>query len=63
LTTIRSHATFDSARKKGRSRVAGDKLVEIEPATPNNPYVYTIAFLTKDGKKRVLLVNKRDRPF
>jgi len=42
---------------------AGDKLVEIEPATPNNPYVYTIAFLTKDGKKRVLLVNQRDRPF
>src|ERR1700733_4107015 len=42
---------------------AGDKLVEIEPATPNNPYVYTIALLTKDGKKRVLLVNKRARPF
>ena len=42
---------------------AGDKLVEIEPATPNNPYVYTIALLTKDGKKRVLLVNKRARTF
>jgi hypothetical protein len=41
----------------------GDKLVEIEPATPNNPYVYTIAFVTHDDKKRVLLVNKRDRPF
>jgi hypothetical protein len=45
---------------------AGDKLVEIEPpspSAPNNPYVYTIAFVTRDGKKRVLLVNKRNRPF
>jgi hypothetical protein len=38
----------------------GDKLVEIDS---NNPYIYTIAFLTRDGKKRVLLVNKRDRGF
>jgi len=42
---------------------AGDKLVEIEPATHDNPYVYTIAFVTHDGKKRVLLVNKRNRSF
>jgi hypothetical protein len=42
---------------------AGDKLVEIEPATPNNPYVYSIAFVTGDLKKRVLLVNKRNRGF
>jgi hypothetical protein len=42
---------------------AGDKLVEIEPAKPDNPYVYTIAFATNDGKRRVLLVNKRDRAF
>jgi len=42
---------------------AGDKLVEVEPTKPDNPYVYTIAFATQGGKKRVLLVNKRDRPF
>ena len=45
---------------------AGDKVVEIEPFSPfgpNHPYVYTLAFATQDGKKRVLLVNKRDRPF
>jgi hypothetical protein len=45
---------------------AGDKLVEIAPVSPPavaNPYVYSIAFVTRDGKKRVLLVNKRNRPF
>src|SRR6266550_756179 len=45
---------------------AGDTLVEIEPFSPfaaNHPYVYTIAFVTQEGKRRVLLVNKRDRPF
>jgi len=42
---------------------AGDKLVEIEEGTPNNPYVYSLAFATHDGKRRVLLVNKRDRTF
>lgn len=44
----------------------GDKQVEIaEPApnTPSNPYLYSLAFVTRDGKKRVLLVNKRDRTF
>ena len=40
----------------------GDKQVEIETA-PNNPYVYSLAFVTQDGKHRVLLVNKRDRKF
>ena len=40
----------------------GDKQVEIE-TMPNNPYVYTLAFVTHDGKHRVLLVNKRDRKF
>jgi Glycosyl hydrolases family 39 len=38
----------------------GDKLVESES---NQPYVYSLAFATRDGRKRVLLVNKRDRPF
>jgi hypothetical protein len=38
----------------------GDKLVEIDS---NQPYVYSLAFATHDGKKRVLLVNKRDRTF
>jgi hypothetical protein len=42
---------------------SGDKLVEVELGTPNNPYIYTLAFVTHDGKKRVLLVNKRDRGF
>jgi hypothetical protein len=45
---------------------AGDKLVEIEPFSPfapNHPYIYTMAFVTRDGKKRVLLVNKRNRSF
>ncbi len=40
----------------------GDKQVEIE-TMPNNPYVYSLAFVTHDGKHRVLLVNKRDRKF
>lgn len=39
---------------------AGDKLVEIDS---NQPYVYPLGFATQDGKKRVLLVNKRDRAF
>jgi hypothetical protein len=44
----------------------GDKQVEIaEPApnTPSNPYLYSLAFVTRDGKRRALLVNKRDRTF
>jgi hypothetical protein len=41
----------------------GDKLVEIEAFKPDNPYVYTLACATHDGKRRVLLVNKRDRTF
>ena len=42
----------------------GDKLVEIAPASqfaPSNPYVYSLALVTRDGKRRVLLVNKRNR--
>ncbi len=45
---------------------AGDKVVEIgaaSPFAPNHPYVYSLAFVTQEGKRRVLLVNKRDRPF
>ena len=44
----------------------GDKLVEVESfsqSASNGPYVYTLAFHTRDGKKRVLLINKRDRAF
>ena len=44
----------------------GDKLVEIEPPSPpakDNQYVYSLAFATRDGKRRVLLVNKRNRRF
>jgi hypothetical protein len=27
------------------------------------PYVYAQAFVTRDGKRKLLLINKRDRPF
>lgn len=39
---------------------AGDKLIETES---KQGYVYSQAFATQDGKKRVLFVNKRDRSF
>jgi hypothetical protein len=45
---------------------AGVKLVEIAPSSPstsNHPYIYSLAFVGTDGKRRVLLVNKRDRVF
>jgi hypothetical protein len=45
---------------------AGAKLVEIapfSPSAPNHPYVYSLAFVGTDGKRRVLFVNKRDRAF
>lgn len=44
----------------------GDREVEVataSTASPNSPYLYSLAFVTRDGKKRVLLVNKRDRTF
>jgi hypothetical protein len=41
----------------------GDKVVEIASTASNHPYVYSVAFATRDGKRRVLLVNKRDRAF
>jgi hypothetical protein len=44
----------------------GDKLVESESITPSqstHPYVDSLGFLSRDGKRRVLLVNKRDRAF
>jgi hypothetical protein len=40
----------------------GDKLVEIAPSGASNPYVYSLAAVTRDGQRRVLLVNKRNRP-
>jgi hypothetical protein len=43
----------------------GDKQVEVDaasnPLVPDNPYLYSLAFATRDGKHRILLVNKRDR--
>jgi hypothetical protein len=40
----------------------GDKLVEIEGNVfTRSPFIYSMAVVTKDGKKRVLLVNKRNR--
>jgi hypothetical protein len=44
----------------------GDKLVKIEPFSPwapDHPYVYAQAFASRAGKRRVLLVNKRNRRF
>jgi hypothetical protein len=44
----------------------GDNQVEIAPAiasSPNDAYLYSLAFVAKNGKRRVLLVNKRDRTF
>jgi hypothetical protein len=43
---------------------SGDKLVELrgDPFS-RHPYIYCFPVITKDGKKRILLVNKRDRPF
>ena len=38
----------------------GDKIVEI---ADDNPYVYAVAFSTHDGRRRVLLINKRNRTF
>ena len=38
----------------------GDKLVDTQFV---RGYVYASAVITRDGKKRVLLINKRDRPF
>lgn len=38
----------------------GDKIVGIDGA--RSSYVSSLAVMTKDGKKRLLLVNKRDRP-
>ena len=38
----------------------GDKVVETEGGS-SNPFVYSLPVVTKDGKKRILLVNKSDR--
>ena len=40
----------------------GDKLVEAE-SLPSQPYVYSLGFISREGKRRLLLVNKRNRPF
>lgn len=39
----------------------GDKVVESEGGFSSNPFIYSLPVITKDGKKRILLVNKRDR--
>jgi hypothetical protein len=41
----------------------GDKLVELHgDVFSRNPYIYALPAIAKDGKQRILLVNKRDRP-
>jgi hypothetical protein len=42
----------------------GDKIVEIAPVSPfapDHPYLTGLAVVTKAGKRKMLLVNKRDR--
>src|SRR6266480_4331295 len=42
----------------------GDKIMEIAPASPSapdHPYLTGLAVVTKAGKRKMLLVNKRDR--
>jgi hypothetical protein len=39
----------------------GDKIIEIN--RPPHPYVYSLAVVTSAGKRKLLLVNKRDRDF
>ena len=42
----------------------GDKIVETEPFDRSvDSYLYYLAVVKPDGKRRILLVNKRDRPF
>lgn len=44
----------------------GDKLVEIAPfasPSPAQPYIYSLAVVDAHGKRKLLLVNKRDREF
>jgi hypothetical protein len=42
--------------------VPGDKVVEIAAGPhSSSPYLYSLATVTREGKHRVLLVNKRDR--
>lgn len=44
----------------------GDKLVEIAPfssSAPAQPYIYGLAVVNKQGQRKMLLVNKRDRSF
>jgi len=43
---------------------SGDKIVEIAPSSPpapEQPYVTGLAVVTRAGKRKILLVNKRDR--
>jgi len=41
----------------------GDKVVDMDTTVSVSPFIYSLPVVTKDGKKRILLVNKRDRPF
>jgi Glycosyl hydrolases family 39 len=44
----------------------GDQQVEIQPfdsSLPSSPYIYSLAFVTRDGRHRILLINKRDRKY
>jgi hypothetical protein len=38
----------------------GDKVVELSDGAPRSPYLYAMPVISKEGKKRVLLVNKNE---
>jgi hypothetical protein len=39
----------------------GDKLVELATSGPSDAYFFSLAAVTRDGQRRVLLVNKLNR--
>lgn len=39
----------------------GDKIVDTKADAKGSPYVFALGFVTKNGERKLLLVNKRDR--
>lgn len=59
-TTGQPNARFWVLKLLHDNFVPGDKLVETHL---DNPYVYAQAFVTRQGQRKLLLVNRRDRAF
>ena len=56
-----AHSGVKSAPRKLRTRRQD---LETEPFNRSvNSYLYSLAVVKPDGKRRILLINKRDRPF